>query len=270
MNYTPMLDTAMRAARQAGILIRELSGKPEYQQWKGAREIVVGSVFPIQNKILEIIRTDFPNDAILTEESETQPALESDPLWLIDPVDGSLNFCQGIPHAAVSIAYRAEGVYQVGVVYDPFRDEMFQALRGRSARLNDQPIVVQQVSEGEDAYFRAIVGTDVQGDQAMRLQALNITTLMASQCTGLTIMGSPTLGLCYVAAGRLHGYFALGLELWDVAAASVILSESGGILTDIRGGSWLHTTGGYMASNGVIHGWMMRNVQSVFWKDRKE
>ncbi len=270
MDYTPMLDTAMRAARQAGALMRELSGKPEYQQWKGAREIVVGSVFPIQDKILEIIRADFPNDAILAEESETQPALESDPLWVVDPVDGSLNFHQGIPHAAIAIAYRAEGVYQVGVVYDPFRDEMFQALRGRSARLNEQPIVVQQVSEGEDAYFQAIVGTDIRGDQAMRVQGLNMMTLMASQCTGSTMMGSPALGLCYVAAGRLHGYFALGLDLWDVAAASVILSESGGILTDIRGGSWLHTTGGYMASNGVIHGWMMRNAQSVFWKDRQE
>jgi myo-inositol-1(or 4)-monophosphatase len=270
MDYTPMLNTAMRAARKAGTILRELSGKPEYQQWKGAREIVVGSVFPIQDKIIELIRADFPNDAILAEESDTPPDRESDPLWIVDPVDGSINFHQGIPHAAISIAYRAEGVYQIGVVYDPFRDEMFQALRGRSARLNDQPMVVQQVSEGEDAYFRAIVGADLPGDQATRLQALNMVTLMASQCTGLTLMGSPALGLCYVAAGRLHGYFALNLELWDVAAASVILSESGGILTDIRGGSWLHTTGGYMASNGVIHGWLMRNVQAVFWKERKE
>ncbi|MBI5653766.1 MAG: inositol monophosphatase [Chloroflexi bacterium] len=270
MDYTPMLDTARRAAREAGALMRASSGKPVYQQWKNAHEIVVGSVFPIQEKIIEIIRADFPNDAILAEERETQPALESDPLWIVDPVDGSLNFHQGIPHAAISIAYRAGGIDQVGVVYDPFRDEMFDAMRGRSARLNDQPIVVQQVSEGEDAYAQAIVGADLPGELATRLQTLNIATLMASQCTGLTIMGSPALGLCYVAAGRLHAYFALGLELWDVAAASVILVESGGILTDIRGGSWLHTTGGYIASNGVIHGWMMRNAQTVFWKDRQE
>lgn len=264
-----MLDTAMRAARDAGAMARASAGKPLYQKWKGARDLVTGSVLPIQQKILDIIHADHPNHAILAEESEEMPSTESDPLWVVDPIDGTLNFAQGIPHFAISIAYREEGVYRVGVVYDPFRDEMFHAVQGRFARLNDENIVVQQVAEGETAYDSAIVGMDLPGAFAERQQSLNIATLMAAQCTALTIMGSPALGFCYVAAGRLHAYFAMALQIWDVTAPSVILRESGGILTDIRGGSWLHTTGGYIASNGVIHGWMYRNALMVLERPKK-
>lgn len=263
MDYSPMLETAMRAAREAGKLVRASAGNPLYQKWKGPRDVVVGSVFPIQQKILDTIKMDFPNHAILTEESDEPPSPDSDPLWIVDPIDGSLNFHQGIPHAAISIAYRDEGVYRVGVVFDPFRDEMFHSIMGRFARLNGESIVVQKVSEGEDAYDKAIVGTDLPGGISERMQGLSMASLLAAQCIGLVIMGSPTLGLCYVAAGRLHAYFAMALQLWDLAAASVILGESGGVLTDILGGSWLHTTGGYIATNGVIHGWMMRAAQTV-------
>ncbi len=269
MDYTPMLDTAIRAAREAGALARASAGKPLYQQWKGARDLVVGSVLPIQEKIIEIIKTDFPTHAILAEESEAMPPAETDPLWVVDPIDGTLNFGQGIPHAAISIAYREEGVYRVGVVYDPFQDEMFSAIQGRFARLNDEPIVVQQVMEGAEAYNQAIVGADLPGGFAERTQCLSIATLLAADCIALNIMGSPALGLCYVAAGRLHGYFALALQIWDIAAASVILGESGGILTDIRGGSWLHTTGGYIASNNVIHGWLYRGAITVLERSKR-
>ena len=264
-----MLNTAMRAAREAGKMALATAGKPMYQRWKAARDLVTGSVLPIQDKIIELIKADFPSHAILAEEGENQSSQEADPLWVVDPIDGTLNFSQGIPHAAISIAYREEGVYRVGVVYDPFRDEMFHAIQGRFARLNEQNIAVQQVGEGETAYDAAIVGMDLPGGFSERQQSFNIASLMGTQCVTLTIMGSPALGMCYVAAGRLHSYFALGLQIWDVAAASVILGESGGILTDIRGGSWLHTTGGYIASNGVIHGWMYRNAILVLDRPKK-
>ena len=226
MDYQPMLETALRAAREAGAMAKASSGKPLYQQWKAGRDLVVGSTLPIQQRIIEIIRTDFPNHAILAEESDAPPPADSNPLWIVDPIDGSMNFLQGIPHVAISIAYREDGFCRVGVVYDPFTDELFQAVQGRFARLNDHSITVQQISEGEDATIQAIVATDLPAGMKERQQNLNIATLMAVHCTALTIMGSPALGLCYVAAGRLHGYFGLDLKLWDVAAASVILSES--------------------------------------------
>ncbi|MEP7200440.1 MAG: inositol monophosphatase family protein [Chloroflexota bacterium] len=267
MDYTPMLVTAMRAARAAGQMARAALGKPEYQQWKGQRDILVGSVLPIQQRIVDTIRHAFPTDAILAEEGEDKPSPDADPLWIVDPLDGSLNFYQGIPHFAVSIAYRESNIYRVGVVYDPNTDEMFHAIGPGTtrpyARLNDDPITVQQISEGEAAYDAAIVGTDLPGNLRERLQNLNMTTLMATQCVTVNMMGSPALGLCYVACGRYHAYYHTALQLWDVAAASVILGESGGILTDILGGSWRHSNGGYIATNGVIHGWMLRNAQAV-------
>ncbi len=272
MDYTHVLETALRAARDAGQMARALLGKPGFQQWKGPRDLLAGNVLPIEQRIKDILHAEFPDHAILAEESvegdNASALLDADPLWIVDPIDGSMNFYQGIPHFAISIAFRVEGIYQVGVVYDPSTDEMFNALRGRSARLNDQPITVQQISEGESAYDAAIVGTDLPGGMKERQQSMNIATLLATQATSLNVMGSPALGLCYVAAGRYHAYYHTTLQLWDVAAASVVLSESGGILTDILGGSWHHSTGGYIASNGVIHGWLVRNTKSVLELER--
>ncbi|MBI5029378.1 MAG: inositol monophosphatase [Chloroflexi bacterium] len=274
MDYSLMLETAMRAAREAGQIALASIGKPEFQQWKGPRDLLVGSVLPIQQRIIDIIHAAHPDHAILAEESSENglsvgDSNEADPLWIIDPIDGSLNYYQGIPHFAISIAFRSEGVYQVGVVYNPCTNEMFSALHNRFARLNDQPIVIQQVSEGESAYDQAIVGTDLPGGMQARQVSLNIATLLATQAITINVMGSPALGLCYVAAGRYHAYYHTALELWDVAAASVVLSESGGILTDILGGSWLHSTGGYIATNGVIHGWMVRATKAVLEPSRQ-
>ena len=267
MDYSHVLETCTRAAREAGQLALASLGNPGFQQWKGPRDLLAGSVLPIQQRIIDVIHSDFPEHVILAEESaesETNaPPIESDPLWIVDPIDGSLNFYHGVPHFAISIAYREEDIYRVGVVYDPRTDEMFQAVQGRFARLNGQPINVQQIFEGESAYDAAIVGTDLPGGMKERQQSLNIATLLAMQCITLNVMGSPALGLCYVAAGRYHAYYHTDLKLWDVAAASVILGESGGIFTNIRGGSWRHAAGGYIASNGVIHGWMVRNAQAV-------
>ncbi|MBI3733039.1 MAG: hypothetical protein HY259_06220, partial [Chloroflexi bacterium] len=242
MDYQMMLDTAMQAAREAGGLAVASLGKPGYQQWKHPRDLLVGSVYPVQQRIVEIIHREFPDHAVLAEESELHaanaseelPSPDADPLWIVDPIDGSLNFGQGIPHFAISIACRVDGIYRVGVVYDPCTQEMFHALQGRFARLNHRPITVQLVAEGESAYDQAIVGTDWPGGMRERSQSLNIATLLATQCITLNVMGSPALGLCYVAAGRTHAYYHTDLRLWDVAAASVILGESGGILTDIR------------------------------------
>ncbi len=268
MDYTQILNTATHAAHEAGTLARASLGNPGYQQWKGQGDLLVGSVLPIQQRIIDIIHAEFPQHAILAEESEEQLPPETDPLWIVDPIDGSLNFHQGVPHYAISIAYREESVFRVGVVYDPSTNEMFCAVRDHFARLNDKRIFVQQIYEGEDAYNHAIVGTDLPSSWKDRAQSQNIATILCGQAVGLNMMGSPALGLCYVAAGRYHAYYHTMLQLWDVAAASVILAESGGILTDIRGGSWLHSSGGYIASNGVIHGWMARSALAVLDRQR--
>jgi myo-inositol-1(or 4)-monophosphatase len=263
MNDQALLETAVAAAREAGELARARLGEPGYLRWKGFRDLVTGSVVEVQTLLLDRLRAAFPDHAILAEESPDAPAPTAEALWIVDPIDGTLNFAQGIPHFAVCVGFRYRGVYELGVVYDPCRDELFHALRGHGAYLNGQPIVVEQVSEGVEAYQRAVIGTDWPSGIERRKETLLVARLINVEVMNVNVMGSPALGLCYVGAGRLHAYVHLDLQLWDVAAAAVILGEAGGILTNTTGGSWQHTDGGYIASNGIIHGSMLRGVMPV-------
>ena len=263
-----LLRVAISAARAGGEMALARRDDPGYLRWKGSRNLQAGASLDIQRRIVEVIQAEFPNDSFLLEESteEQRPAPDGlgeqvERLWIIDPICGSFNFNQGIPLFAVCVGCRAGGRDEIGVVYDPSHDELFHARYGGGAYVNDRPIVVDQVSEGEDAYKRAIVGTDLPGGVEERKKALFVNRSMGTEVTQLVMLGSPALGICYVAAGRLNAYFCLDLELWDVAAASVILLEAGGTLTDITGGPWLFSEGGQVASNGVLHGGMLRGIK---------
>lgn len=265
-----MLRAAISAARAGGEMALARREDPGYARWKGPRDLQAGASLDIQRRIVEVIKAEFPDDKFLLEESTDAPHADGEPdgshdqaerLWIVDPICGSFNFNQGIPLFAVCVGCRAEGRDEIGVVYDPCHDELFHARFGGGAYLNGQPIVVDQVSEGEDAYKRALVGTDLPGKFEDRKRALFVNRSLGNEITQLWILGSPALGLCYVAAGRLNAYFCLDLQLWDVAAASVILREAGGTLTDISGGPWVFSEGGQVASNGVLHGGMLRGIK---------
>lgn len=243
---------------------------PGYLRWKGPRDLQAGASLDIQRRVVEVIQAEFPDDGFLLEEAAEErpphsgasgPEGPVERLWIVDPICGSMNFNQGIPLFAVCVGCRAEGRDEVGVVYDPCNDELFHAAFGGGAYLNDRPIYVNKVSDGDDAYRQALVGTDLPGSHDDRKRALFVNRSLGDQVTQLWALGSPALGLCYVAAGRLHAYFSLALELWDVAAASVILHEAGGTLTDITGGPWLFSQGGQLASNGVVHGALLRAIK---------
>lgn len=255
------LQVALRAARAGGDLAKSLLGKPGYMRWKEPGELQAGATLDIQQRIVQVIQEEFPDANFLVEESDEPQDDQADPLWVIDPVDGSMNFNQSIPLFAVSVALRSAGKYELGVVYDPCNNELFHATFGHGAYLNGEPIFVDKMSEGEDAYARALVGTDLTGNFENRRLAHFVNRFVANEITQLWTLGAPTLGLCYVAAGRLHAYYCFKLAPWDVAAASVIIRESGGTLTDITGGSTLFSKGGYLATNGVIHGSMLRGIQ---------
>ena len=258
------LETAILAARAGGQLALARLGKPGYERRKGPRDVVAGAVLEIQARIVEVIRQEFPEDHFLLEETDAAQDEQADPLWIVDPVDGSLNFLHGIPIFAVSIAYRAAGLYRVGVVYDPCRDELFHAMSGGGAFLNGRPIRVDHFSDGREAWQQAVVGTDWRGNDDELRKALKLARYVAAETFQLITLGSPALGLCYVAAGRLHAYYGLDpLKLWDVAAGAVILMEAGGVFTNIDGASWLQATGGYIASNNVVHGWLNRTATTI-------
>lgn len=275
-----LLQVAIRAARAGGEVARAHRDDPGFLRWKGSRDLQAGASIDVQTRIVDVIRQEFPDDAFLLEESnDEQPSApygsgdQAERLWIIDPICGSFNFNQGIPLYAVCVGCRAAGRDEIGVVYDPCNDELFQAKYGGGAYLNGQPIFVDQMSEGEDAYKRALVGTDLPGGVEERKKALFVNRSMGPEVTQVWMLGSPALGICYVAAGRLNAYFCLDLQLWDVAAAAVILKEAGGTLTDITGGPWIFSEGGQLASNGVLHGGMLRGIKpalDIYATRRKE
>jgi myo-inositol-1(or 4)-monophosphatase len=259
------LRVAIDAAKRGGAIARDRLSEPGYVKWKGERDVVTEASFAVQEEIVATLLASFPDSGILAEEGpEDDPVpVEAADLWIVDPICGSLNYSQRIPYFAVSIALRSAGRIRVGVVYDPCRDELFEATDGSATMLNGRTIAVQQISEGTEAWEAAFVGTDWPHSGEERYLTERIVSVMLGQVLECNVMGSPALGLCNVAAGRLHGYWHLGLHFWDVAAATLILERAGGILTDIKGDSWLYSDGGYVASNQIIHSWILNCLRAV-------
>jgi myo-inositol-1(or 4)-monophosphatase len=259
------LDIAVAAARTGGRVALARLGKTDYMRWKGHRDVVSGGTLEVQEAILDVLLRETPDFGVLAEEGpDDEPLpLDAEQLWIVDPICGSLNFVQGVPYFGVSIALRTGGAIQVGAVYDPCRDEMFAATSSSRSTLNGDTMAVQQISEGYDAFEKAWIGMDWPRDQERLDKATQIVSAMSRQIMVLSAMGSPALGVCNVAVGRTHAYWALDLKIWDIAAAALILTRAGGTLTDEHGASWLFSTGGYIASNSIIHGWTMRAMQRV-------
>lgn len=259
------LEVAKQAARAGGKIARARLSDPGYLTWKGRGNVTTEASLEVQDAVVRLLSDEYPEAGILAKQGPEDAPMPVDApdLWIVDPAGGSVNFAHGVPHFAISIALRSAGNIYVGVVYDPCRDELFEAVPSQPARLNGEKIVVEQLLEGQEAWERALVGSDWASTGELRQQSGMILKLIESQVTDCTVMGSPALGLCYVAAGRTHLYWHLDLTIWDVAAAGLILEQAGGVLTDEDGNSWLYSNGGYIASNNVIHGWALSCVRAV-------
>lgn len=262
-----VLEVAKQAARAGGVIARQRIDAPnQHFAWKRSRDPFVAQSLEVQNAVLATIRESFPDHAILAEEGpeDEEMPVGADPLWIVDPICGSLNYMHRDPAYAVSVGFLADGAWQVGVVYEPERDAMFTGVEGRGARLNDRAIVVDQFADGVEAFQRAAVGIDWPGDVAARKEMLTIVGTLVPVVLSVRAIGSPALALCYVAAGRLHGYSALDLRPWDVAPGAVILQCAGGTVTNFSGSSWYHSPdGGYIASNSIIHGRLLQSAGAV-------
>lgn len=259
------LSVAVDAARRGGAIAKARLASPGYLKWKGDRDVVSEASLEVQQEIVRTLLDGFPDSGVLAEEGpEDDPVpVDSPHLWIVDPICGSLNFAHGMPDFAVSIALRSAGGIRLGVVYDPCRDELFEASHATPARLNGRTIAVRQFSEGLEAWEAAFLGTDWPHSGDRRRLSERIVGVMLGQILECNVTGSPALGLCQVAAGRLHGYWHLDLKIWDIAAAALILERAGGVLTDIKGDSWLFSEAGYVASNQVIHSWMLNCIRAV-------
>ena len=265
MQDAERLEVATRAAREAGQVALAHLHDPLYFQLKSRRDLLVGASLRVQDTIRDILARECAGDAFLAEEGPDDEPLpvDAEHLWIVDPIDGSTNFFRGLPIFGISVGYRDPNGFRVGVVYDPNRDELFSARSGNGAYLNGERITVHVAGEGEDAYDSSLIGTDLAGDTDGRANGLRAATHVGNRMLGLVMLGSPALGMCYVAAGRLHAYFHLKLQLWDVAAAAVILQEAGATLTNGAGSSWLYSDGSYLATNGRLHGGMLRLLRAA-------
>jgi myo-inositol-1(or 4)-monophosphatase len=192
-----------------------------------------------EQAVIETLLTAYPGHAILAEESGRQHgAKHSEYLWIIDPLDGTTNFIHGFPVYAVSIALAHRGVIQQAVVYDPARNDLFYATKGRGAYLNDRRLRVSKRTRMSES----LIGTGFpfrKGDNFKRY--VKMFEEVMQQCAGLRRPGAAALDLCYVAAGWYDGFFETGLNPWDIAAGSLMITEAGGLIGNFTGeADYLH------------------------------
>lgn len=222
--------TAVAAAQRAGAFVRENPADSAVVATKGKGDYVTGLDLAANDLIQSHIRDAFPDHRFFTEETANAP-LADESTWIIDPIDGTLNVANRFPLFTVSIAYTVGKRPVVGVVYDPLLDDMFVAEAGRGATWNGNPIAVH----GNVAWHEALLGFDLGHDDQAAHNSLALAVAVRPDVAGLRLTGSAALALCYVAAGRLSGFFHHRLEPWDMAAAMLIVQEAGGQFTDLGG-----------------------------------
>lgn len=247
------LETAIDLSRAAGDLLNYYAGREKLVEFKGQANLVTVADKKSEELIIGGILARYPSHSILAEESGvTQPGAPVQ--WIIDPLDGTTNFAHGYPFYCVSIAVEENGEIVCGVVYDPVRDELFTAARGSGAFCNGEPIRVSNV----DVLSKALLITGFPYNFRERLQTVISQFekfLVASQAVRRG--GSAALDLCYVACGRLDGFWELYLQPWDTAAGRIILEEAGGKVTNFKGTPFSIHMKEILASNGRLHGEMM-------------
>jgi myo-inositol-1(or 4)-monophosphatase len=232
MSVQPTLDQVIAWAKHAGELVRAGFEDEHTIGYKGAVDVVTESDKKSEEYLLGQIKHTFPYHAVLTEESGAHDG-EQEHLWIIDPLDGTVNYSHRLPIYSISIAYQYHGQLQLGVVYDPSLNECFSAERGRGAFLNGKKISVSKVNELVKSLMVTGFPYDRQSEDYFR--ALRLFGHITSITQGVRRLGSAALDLCYVAAGRLDAYFELSIHPWDIAAAALIVQEAGGIVRDIHG-----------------------------------
>ena len=247
----PMLSIAVRAARAAGNHIaRHVDRVDQLTVKTKSRNDFVSEVDQkAEEIILETLHRSYPQHGFLGEESGTHQG-DSEYIWIIDPLDGTTNFLHGIPHFAVSIALKHKNTLEHGVIYNPISQELYTASRGSGASLNNRRIRVS----GRNGLNGTVLGTGFPFRQNTDVENY-LPTLgeFMSKTAGIRRAGSAALDLAFVAAGRLDGFWELGLKPWDVAAGALLVQEAGGLVSDMKGGDqWLESGDIVAASPKVL------------------
>lgn len=262
-----MLNIAIRAARSAGnLIIRSLQHVEHLDiTTKGLNDFVTDVDRLAEQEIINAIQKSYPEHAILAEESGVQG--DNDTVWVIDPLDGTKNFLHGFPHYCVSIAVVVKGRIEHGVIYDPLRDELFSASRGDGVKLNDRRLRVTKRKE----LAGGLLATGFPFKSPQHLPAFLATfNAVFPQVADIRRTGSAALDLAYVAAGRLDGYWEIGLEKWDLAAGALMVEEAGGVVSDFSGGDDYFNTGNIIVGNLRLHKHILDSITPHLTDDLKK
>lgn len=252
----PLLNIAVRAARQAGsLIVRSLQHVDHLEVTTKGRNDYVSDVDRLAEKeIINVIKKAYPEHAIMAEESGSTG--NADTVWIIDPLDGTTNFLNGFPHYCVSIAIMVRGRIEHAVVFDPLRDELFTASKGEGAKLNDRRIRVGKRKE----LTGALLATGFPFKYPQHLDAyMGMFGDILPKVSDIRRAGAAALDLAYVAAGRVDAYWEIGLEKWDLAAGWLLVEEAGGTVTDFSGHDQVLDKGHVIASNLPLH----RHLQAL-------
>jgi myo-inositol-1(or 4)-monophosphatase len=246
----PILNIAIRAARAAG---QTISRSTDYMgerkiTHKSHNDYVSDVDHQAEQDIIQVIKRAYPSHSILAEESGQIDGDEY--TWIIDPLDGTTNYLHGFPQFSVSIAIQYRDRLEHAVIFDPLKDEMFTASRGEGASLNNRRLRVTPIKK----MTGALIGTGIPfKDQRYMDEYLQMLKVLSKDAAGIRRAGSAALDLAYVAAGRLDGFWELGLMPWDMAAGILLITEAGGVVTDINGEDSYMKTGNLLTANPKLH-----------------
>lgn len=243
-----MVNAALKAAPQ---LVRDFGEVEQLQvSKKGPSDFVSTADLKAEKTLLRELSKARPEFGFLMEEQGERKGEDETQRWIIDPLDGTTNFLHGIPHFAISIGYEKSGEVLAGVIYDPVKDELFWAERGRGAWMNDRRLRVSGRSDLSQAVLATGIPHHGRGDYR---EFLAVAEVFMARTAGIRRFGAAALDLAYVAAGRYEGFWELGLSPWDVAAGSIIVREAGGFVTDYAGRDRAVQTGEVLAANDHLH-----------------
>ncbi|MBO6792401.1 MAG: inositol monophosphatase [Balneolaceae bacterium] len=262
MKFNRELEIAKRAANEAADIIQAYRTNQSFDiELKGKNDLVTDADLASEKKIIEVIKSEFPEDQFLAEESNTYTELPEGRIWIIDPIDGTTNFAHGFAPFCVSIALWVDGAAKVAVVFEVAHDELFSAVEGEGAWLNDSLISVSSTSDPS----KSLIATGFPYSQFDLVDPyLALLKNLMQKTHGIRRAGASSYDLCCVAAGRVEGFYEYGLSPWDVGAGSLIIKEAGGIVTDWKGGdNWLFGKR-IIAGNGALVDFLTTEIQNVF------
>lgn len=256
---SPYLETAIDAVMRAGDLMMTRFGQELRVDKKGAIDLVTEMDVAVEKAFRALIARRFPDHAILAEEMGGASAIPEGPCWVFDPIDGTTNFAHGLPIFCSSVALEVNGVAEVGAVYDPTRKELFTAVRGQGAFLNDRRLQVSSAGVLVDA----MLVTGFPYDVHQRVQEIvGLFGEFVGRARAVRRLGSAAIDLCYVAAGRMDAFWESDLKPWDIAGGALMVTEAGGRVTDLAGRTFQSRGGDVLATNGPLHGAMLEVIRS--------